>query len=113
LDAGAVAEYARRGPVALPKALWRSAREHDVFRTGEVLHLEFGKLKRMMAATTSAPVSRTAGGLIHKTVHKKSTLRPSTRRDAAGAVERGRLPDAEKLCHALIDLLGPNPMWVY
>jgi hypothetical protein len=36
----------------LPDALWRAAaeaaREHGVFRTGQVLHLEYGKLKRRM-----------------------------------------------------------------
>lgn len=39
----------------LPEALWRAAaeaaREHGVFRTGQVLHLEYSKLKRVMNAT--------------------------------------------------------------
>jgi hypothetical protein len=46
----------------LPEALWRAAadaaREHGVFRTGQVLHLEYSKLKRVMNATrgkTSSP----------------------------------------------------------
>ena len=46
----------------LPEGLWRAAaeaaREHGVFRTGQVLHLEYSKLKRVMNATrgkTSSP----------------------------------------------------------
>jgi hypothetical protein len=46
---------ARQGRSPLPDALWRAAaeaaREHGVFRTGQVLHLEYGKLKRMMNST--------------------------------------------------------------
>jgi hypothetical protein len=42
----------RQGRSPLPEGLWRAAaaaaREHGVFRTGKVLHLEYGKLKRMM-----------------------------------------------------------------
>ena len=55
----------RRGRSPLPEALWRAAgqaaREHGVFRTGQVLHLEYGKLKRVMEATAILPTSRTAG----------------------------------------------------
>lgn len=46
----------------LPEGLWsaaaEAAREHGVFRTGQVLHLEYSKLKRVMNATrgmTSSP----------------------------------------------------------
>jgi len=67
----------RPGRSPLPEALWRAAgeaaREHGVFRTGQVLHLEYGKLKRIMAATTSGSVSRTA--LVHKPVPRKPTSR--------------------------------------
>ena len=42
----------QQGRSPLPEALWKSAaeaaQEHGVFRTGKVLHLEYGKLKRMM-----------------------------------------------------------------
>ncbi len=45
----------RQGRSPLPDGLWRAAaeaaREHGVFRTGQVLHLEYGKLKRMMNST--------------------------------------------------------------
>lgn len=45
----------RQGRSPLPEALWRAAaeaaREHGVFRTGQVLHLEYSKLKRVMNAT--------------------------------------------------------------
>jgi hypothetical protein len=55
----------RSGRSPLPEALWRAAgeaaREHGVFRTGQVLHLEYGKLKRVMEATAAQPASRTAG----------------------------------------------------
>ena len=54
---------AREGRSPLPDALWRAAaeaaREHGVFRTGQVLHLEYGKLKRMMNSTggkTRSPI---------------------------------------------------------
>jgi hypothetical protein len=53
---------ARRGRSPLPEALWKAAAEaamqHGVFRTGQVLHLEYGKLKRVMNSTrgkTSSP----------------------------------------------------------
>jgi hypothetical protein len=46
----------------LPEGLWKAAaeaaREHGVFRTGQVLHLEYGKLKRVMNSPrgkTSSP----------------------------------------------------------
>jgi len=42
----------RQGRSPLPEGLWKAAaeaaREHGVFRTGQVLHLEYGKLKRVM-----------------------------------------------------------------
>ncbi len=67
----------RPGRSPLPDALWRAAgeaaREHGVFRTGQVLHLEYGKLKRMMAATASGSVSRTA--LVPKPVPRKPASR--------------------------------------
>ena len=47
----------------LPEGLWRAAaeaaREHGVFRTGRVLHLEYGKLKRVMNATRGKTCSPT------------------------------------------------------
>jgi hypothetical protein len=47
----------------LPEALWRAAadaaREHGVFRTGQVLHLEYAKLKRVMNATRGKASSST------------------------------------------------------
>jgi hypothetical protein len=67
----------RRGRSPLPEALWRAAgeaaREHGVFRTGQVLHLEYGKLKRVMEATATLPASRTAGRSTSRT--GKSRLR--------------------------------------
>ncbi|HUX46329.1 MAG TPA: hypothetical protein VMV57_16405 [Terracidiphilus sp.] len=56
----------RPGRSPLPEALWRAAgeaaREHGVFRTGQVLHLEYGKLKRVMEATARPLRSRAASG---------------------------------------------------
>ncbi|MGC9158679.1 MAG: hypothetical protein ACP5FH_06775, partial [Terracidiphilus sp.] len=53
----------RQGRSPLPEALWRAAaeaaREHGVFRTGQVLHLEYGKLKRVMNATRGKACSPT------------------------------------------------------
>jgi hypothetical protein len=53
----------RPGRSPLPEALWRAAaeaaREHGVFRTGQVLHLEYGKLKRVMNATRGKASSPT------------------------------------------------------
>jgi hypothetical protein len=47
-----------QGRLPIPEALWASAaavaREHGVFRTGKILRLEYGKLKRMVE--TAAPV---------------------------------------------------------
>ncbi len=54
----------RRGRSPLPEALWKAAaeaaREHGVFRTGQVLHLEYGKLKRVMNAKAGKTSARTA-----------------------------------------------------
>jgi hypothetical protein len=51
-----------QGRLPIPAA-WRAsaadvAREHGVFRTAKILHLEYGKLKRM--AESAAPVRRAA-----------------------------------------------------
>jgi hypothetical protein len=52
----------RQGRSPLPEGLWKAAaeaaREHGVFRTDQVLHLEYGKLKRVMNSPrgkTSSP----------------------------------------------------------
>ena len=54
----------QRGRSPLPEALWRAAAdaawEHGVFRTGQVLHLEYGKLKRVMNANAGKTSARTA-----------------------------------------------------
>ena len=54
----------RQGRSPLPEALWKAAaeaaREHGVFRTGQLLHLEYGKLKRVMNSTRDKTSSRTA-----------------------------------------------------
>jgi hypothetical protein len=51
-----------QGRLPIPAALWASAaevaREHGVFRTAKILHLEYGKLKRM--SESAAPVRRAA-----------------------------------------------------
>lgn len=61
---------AHTGRLPIPERLWRAAtelaREHGVFHTAKVLHLEYGKLKRLLEAVTPgvkrqvkrAPVSR-------------------------------------------------------
>ena len=47
-----------QGRAPIPEALWASAgevaREHGVFRTAKILHLEYGKLKRMAESATPA-----------------------------------------------------------
>src|SRR5712692_5556587 len=47
-----------QGRLPIPEALWASAaevaREHGVFRTAKILHLEYGKLKRMAESVTPA-----------------------------------------------------------
>jgi len=49
-----------RGRLPIPEVLWASAaelaREHGVFRTAQVLRLEYGKLKRMVES--AGPVAR-------------------------------------------------------
>jgi len=68
-----VAEYAARAIAAAGSVVEGSgeaAREHGVFRTGQVLHLEYGKLKRVMEAMAAQPASRTAG---------RDAIRPSHR----------------------------------
>jgi len=53
-----------RGHLPIPEGLWAAAaelaREHGVFRTAKVLHLEYRKLKHMAeAAAGSAPAATT------------------------------------------------------
>ena len=47
----------RTGRTPIPESLWAAAvelaREHGVFRTAQVLHLEYGKLKRLLEARGS------------------------------------------------------------
>ena len=48
-----------RGRLPIPEGLWASAaavaRAHGVFRTAQVLRLEYGKLKRMAEAASGSP----------------------------------------------------------
>jgi hypothetical protein len=48
-----------QGRLPIPEALWAAAaevaREHGVFRTAKVLHLEYSKLRRMAGSTAAAP----------------------------------------------------------
>jgi len=57
----------RTGRDPIPESLWAAAvelaKEHGVFRTSQVLHLEYGKLKRLLEASgsvTSPAAPRTA-----------------------------------------------------
>ena len=90
-------EHWRKGHQArlpIPAALWAAAaevaREHGVFRTAKVLHLEYGKLKRMVEAA------------------------PSGVRSAAGHSEGPATflewlpPQAAGLAECLIELEGPR-----
>jgi hypothetical protein len=47
-----------RGRLPIPERLWAAAaelaREHGVFRTSKVLHLEYGKLKRLADPTVAS-----------------------------------------------------------
>ena len=49
----------RTGRAPIPESLWAAAvelaKEHGVFRTAQVLYLEYGKLKRLLAASDSRP----------------------------------------------------------
>ena len=53
-----------RGRLPIPEGLWVSAaavaREHGVFRTAQVLRLEYGKLKRMAESASGSPQPATA-----------------------------------------------------
>jgi len=48
----------RTGRAPIPESLWAAAvelaKEHGVFRTAQVLHLEYGKLKRLLEAAGPA-----------------------------------------------------------
>jgi hypothetical protein len=48
----------RKARVPIPEALWaaatEAAREHGVFRVAKALHLDYGKLKRMVEAGPAA-----------------------------------------------------------
>ena len=50
---------AHTGRLPIPEDLWASAAEvakaHGVFRTAKILHLEYGKLKRLTQAAAPAP----------------------------------------------------------
>ena len=50
---------AHKGRLPIPDGLWASATElaktHGVFRTAKILHLEYGKLKRLAQSTAPDP----------------------------------------------------------
>lgn len=74
----------------IPEALWaeaaKAAREHGVFRASKALHLEYGKLKRM-AAASPAPL--------------RPTVAPATFLELMP-------PQAIGLAECLIELEGPR-----
>ncbi|HTP36324.1 MAG TPA: hypothetical protein VMJ75_29320 [Candidatus Acidoferrales bacterium] len=74
----------------IPEALWeaaaKAAREHGVFRAAKALHLEYGKLKRMVEAGP-APA--------------RPTMAPETFWELAP-------PQAGGLAECLIELEGPH-----
>lgn len=82
------------GRLPIPEALWAAAaemgREHGVFRTAKVLSLEYGKLKRLTAA------SRT---------RRRRTVRLSA--PPAGFVEL-LTPTTSGSAECLIELEGPR-----
>jgi hypothetical protein len=55
-----------RGRLPIPEGLWASAaavaREHGVFRTSKVLHLEYGKRKRMAESASGSPQPAASNG---------------------------------------------------
>ena len=55
----------------IPEALWsaaaEAAREHGVFRASKALHLEYGKLKRMVEAGTRAGAADDGAGNVFGT----------------------------------------------
>jgi len=79
-----------RGRLPIPESLWASAvevaREQGVFRTAQVLHLEYGKLKRLVEA--AGPVA-------------KATARPPAFVELIGS-------PAECFSECLIELEGPR-----
>ena len=86
-------EHWRNGHKArlpIPEALWgvaaEAAREHGVFRASKVLHLEYGKLKRMVGAGH---------------VPARPTMAPATFLELAP-------PQAVSLAECLIELEGPR-----
>jgi hypothetical protein len=56
----------RKARLPIPEALWsaaaEAAREHGVFRTSKALHLEYGKLKRMVEAGPAASTTDKGAG---------------------------------------------------
>jgi len=82
------------GRLPIPERLWASAaeaaREHGVFRTAKVLHLEYGKLKRM--AGTAAP-------------RKRSTAPPATFLEL---MSPSGVPSGPGPSECLIELEGPR-----
>lgn len=87
-----------KGRLPIPERLWASAaqaaREHGVFRTAKVLHLEYGKLKRVVEAAPSSPKRTTV-----------DRLGPATFLELAPLPE---LPSRPSLSECLIELEGPR-----
>jgi hypothetical protein len=83
-----------RGRLPIPEGLWASAaevaREHGVFRTAKVLHLEYGKLKRMVESANQ-----------HRRPAAAHPLGPATFLELAPPLGVG-------LSECLIELEGPR-----
>ena len=80
---------AHTGRLPIPEELWASAAEvakaHGVFRTAKILHLEYGKLKRLAESTG-----------------------PDPRTTAPPAFVELMAPQAAGLSECLIELEGPR-----
>lgn len=72
---------AHTGRLPIPRPLWAAAvelaREHGVFHTGKVLHLEYGKLKRLLEAASPVAKPRRAKARVAGRRRAPSTAPPA------------------------------------
>jgi hypothetical protein len=72
---------AHTGRLPIPQRLWMAAtelaREHGVFDTAKALHLEYGKLKRLLGETSSAPKWRVKKAPVSRARRAGSTTPPA------------------------------------
>lgn len=99
---------AHTGRLPIPKPLWAAAvelaREHGIFHTAKVLHLEYGKLKRLVES--AGPVNAKVPAAKGRVAKARATGRRRARSNTPPAFVEFMTSQAGGLSECLIELEG-------